>query len=279
MIAINQLFDLLASNDQVSNKLKKLLVYHEDLEENDFDQVQQCLDDPTISYLNHSLIKSNSIQTQVQFLPKSFYEALFQPESIDILMCYTAIHWLPTYKSLTQGLWFLEEMETLENIEFFKKLSKECLMKWLNLRYEELKPNGLITMNIFESGTYFQRLNLAWNDYLKSKGFTHADLDKVNMCGILRSPGEVREYLGEVKDKFKVLRSVHSSENYIFAKNHFKAVVHGQLFHGLGHYPSNFPTEDSRNEFIDGYLDYYYNEEGNPDETDFGFMYLVLQKI
>jgi hypothetical protein len=279
MIAINQLLDLLASNDQVSKKLKKLLVYHEDLEENDFDQVQQCLDDPTISYLNHSLIKSNSIQTQAQFLPKSFYEALFQPESIDILMCYTAIHWLPIYKSLTKGLWFLEEMETPENIDFFKKLSKEHLIKWLNLRHEELKPNGLITMNVFESGAFFPRLNIAWENYIESKGFTHADLDKVNMCGILRSPGEVREYLGEVKDKFKVLRSVHSSENYIFAKNHFKAVVHGQLFHGLGHYPSSFPTEDSRNEFIDGYLDYYYNEEGNPDETDFGFMYLVLQKI
>jgi hypothetical protein len=101
VVAINQILGLIENSPNISNKLTGLLVYHEDLESNDFSKVQECLDDKSISYLNNSYIKNNNISTEVQLLPKSFYEPLFEPGSVDIITCYSSIHWLPKYKSLT----------------------------------------------------------------------------------------------------------------------------------------------------------------------------------
>ncbi|KXN67945.1 S-adenosyl-L-methionine-dependent methyltransferase [Conidiobolus coronatus NRRL 28638] len=279
MTAINQLLGLVEKNESISSKLKKLIVYHEDLEDNDFDQVQQCLNDKSISYLNNSYIANNNISTSVEFVPKSFFEPLFEPGSIDVIMCYTAIHWLPKYKSLTRGLWFQDQMETPENIEWFRKLSKDCLINWLNLRYEELATNGLITVNIMESSGVLENFNLCWDEYLALKGFSHTDLDKVNVAGILRSAEEVNSCLSQFQSKFKILRNHQTRELYKFGRDHLIAILSGQVIHGLSNYPELFPTKEAKTKFFEGFLDYFYNVKKCPIETKIGFVFLVLQKI
>jgi hypothetical protein len=279
MTAINQLLGLVEKNDNINRKIEKLLIYHEDLESNDFDQVQDCLDDNSISYLNNSFIKNNNISTRAHFLPKTFYQPLFEPESIDLIMCYTAVHWLPQYKSLTTGLMFQEALETPENIEYFKKLSKGYLTEWLDLRHEELAPDGLITLNIFEGGGIFPKFNSVWDEYLTTKGFKHADLNKVNVACVLRSSDEVNECLAEFEGKFKILRNYLSREVYAFGRDHLSAVISGQIINGLGCYPELFPTEEDKTQFFEDYLDYYFNVKNYPIDQEFGFIYLVLQKI
>ncbi|KXN67939.1 S-adenosyl-L-methionine-dependent methyltransferase [Conidiobolus coronatus NRRL 28638] len=279
MTAINQLLGLIEKNESINSKIEKLLVYHEDLEFNDFNQVQNCLDDKSISYLNNSYITKNKISTEIQFLPKSFYEPLFEPGSIDIIMCYTAIHFLPQYKSLTTGLWYEESVETPENIEYFTKLSKKYLIEWLNLRYNELNQNGMITINIFEGSSIFRKINSAWDEYLATKGFKHSDLDKVNVAGMLRSSEVLNNCLDQFKGKFKVLRSYLSKEIYKFGRDHLSAVFLPQAHHGLSYYPEIFPTQESRSEFFEGYLDYYYEIKNYSIEEEFRFNFLVLQKI
>jgi hypothetical protein len=279
MTAINQLLGLAEKKQGIGSKLKKLLIYHEDLEDNDFDQVQQCLNDKSISYLSNSYLTNNGISTGVKFIPKSFFEPLFEPESIDVFMCYTAIHWLPKYKSLTKGLWFQDQLETPENVEWFQKLSKDSLVNWLNLRYDELVTNGLITMNIMESVAILETFNLSWDEYLALKGFSHSDLDKVNVSGILRSVEEVNSCLSQFQSKFKILRNYRTRELYKFGRDHLIAIFSGQVINGLGNYPELFPTNESKTKFFDGFLDYFYNVKKCPAETKVGFIFLVLQKV
>jgi hypothetical protein len=279
MTAINQLLELIENNSCISNKLKDLLIYHEDLDSNDFNQVQKCLDDKSISYLNSGYIKNNHITTKVQFLPKSFYEPLFDSNSIDIVMCYSSIHWLPKYKSLTSGLVFQESIETPENVKWFKKLGKDCLTNWLSLRFEELSPNGLITINIMTSNGIDERINPAWDEYISTKGFTHADLNKVNSTSILRSSKEIDETLAEFNGKFKILRKFLSKGIYTFDRNHLNAVLSQQIIKGLENYPELFPTTESKSKFFEDYMEFLYNVKNCPSEMDIGFVYLVLQKV
>ncbi|KXN67934.1 S-adenosyl-L-methionine-dependent methyltransferase [Conidiobolus coronatus NRRL 28638] len=279
MAVINKLLGLIENNASISNKLIDLLVYHEDLESNDFSQVQECLDDKSISYLNNSYIKNNNISTEVQLLPKSFYESLFEPKTIDIIMCYTAIHWLPKYKSLTQGLWFQDQLEPSENIEWFRKLSKDCLINWLNLRYDELATGGLLTLNIMESSEFFESFNLIWDEYLIMKGFTHDDLKKVNVAGIYRSTEEVNECLDKFNEKYKILRNYLSKDVHAFCRSHLNSVISEQVIQGLENYPEHFPTTESRIEFYEEFLDYLYNAKEMSTEVEIGYIYLILQKI
>ncbi|KXN67941.1 S-adenosyl-L-methionine-dependent methyltransferase [Conidiobolus coronatus NRRL 28638] len=279
MTAINQLLELIENSSNISNKLKNLYIYHEDLDSNDFNQVHKCLDDKSISYLNNRYIINNSIVTDVQFLPKSFYEPLFDYNSIDIIMCYSSIHWLPKYKSLTSGIVFQEIVETPENVKWFKNLGKDCLTNWLSLRYKELSPNGLITLNIMESNGIDERINPAWDEYIATKGFTHADLNKVNSTSILRSTTEIDEALFEFNGKFKILRKYLSKEIYTFDRNHLNAVLSQQIIKGLESYTNLFPTTESRSEFFENYMEFLYSVKNCPSEMEIGFVYLVLQKI
>lgn len=279
MLVIGQLLELVEKNKSIGKKLKNLEFHHEDLEDNDFDQVQKCLNDRSISYQYNNYVINNNITTSVYFLPKSFYEPLFKPSSIDIILCYTSIHWLPNYRSLTRGIWFHEHLETSSNIEWFKKLSKDCLINWLNLRYEELETNGLITLNILESQKSIDELSIAWEDYIATKGFSSSDLKKVVVPLILRNQEEVNSCLSQFSKKFKILRNQYSKDSYQFGREHLKAIFSGVVIHGLGNYPDLFPTIDSKNEFFDEFLDYFYDIKNYNSMSELGFIFLVLQKI
>ncbi|KXN67944.1 S-adenosyl-L-methionine-dependent methyltransferase [Conidiobolus coronatus NRRL 28638] len=279
MLAINQLLGLIENNKNIGTKLKSLQVYHEDLKDNDFDQVQACLDDKLISYLHNSYITKNNIATDVRFLPKSFYEPLFEPSSIDIILCYTSVHWLPNYKTLTRGLWFHEWLETPENVEWFRKLSKDSLISWLNLRYEELETGGLISLNVLESHGNVEKLSLVWEDYIVTKGFSPSDLKKVIVPIMLRPHEEVNSCLSQFSKKFKVLRNHYSKGSYKFGRETLNALFSGCVIHGLGNYPEFFPTAESKNEFFQGFLDYFCDVNQYDSMTELGFVFLVLQKI
>jgi hypothetical protein len=170
-------------------------------------------------------------------------------------------------------------LESPENVKWFRKLSKDCLTNWLNLRYDELATGGLLSLNIIEGSEFFEIFNLSWDEYLITKGLTHKDLNKVTVAGIFRPTEEVSECLDQFNGKYKVLDNYVSRDMHAFCRVHVNAVFSEQVIHGLGNYPELFPTTESRNNFYEDFMDFLYNTRGMPDEVEIGYTYLTLQKI
>ncbi|KXN65542.1 hypothetical protein CONCODRAFT_12838, partial [Conidiobolus coronatus NRRL 28638] len=77
MTVINQLFDeLIEKRHHLVNKLKSIGIYHNDLPDNDFEEVLKCVEDEKIGYKYHKLIKSNQISLLTTCVGKTYYEKI-----------------------------------------------------------------------------------------------------------------------------------------------------------------------------------------------------------
>jgi hypothetical protein len=236
MFVINHILGKLQNNPKYLEGLKQLFVYHEDLPDNDFNQVRECVEDPSIGYKHHNLIISAEIDVNPNFIGKSYYESIVQPGVLDLIFCYNSIHWMPEYFPCKYGLGYMAEYNDLELTLKFNEMSSHYLEKWLNLRYEELKQGGLITINFTTDCNLVDLLNKYWLLTLQKFGYKQADFDRVMFPVYFRQITEVQIVIEKFSTKFEVLFSEANIECPKFTKLEVKALTKNQILGCLENY-------------------------------------------
>lgn len=279
MTVINQLFDNLSSNNfTLANNLKEIIVYHNDLPDNDFEEVLKCVEDKEIGYKVNDLIEINNIALETRFIGKTYYEQIVENESVDFAFCYTSLHWMPEYPSLNYSVMFEKEREDPETFKWATEMSDKYLFKWLELRHEELKPSGFVSFNICILSNFPAIVNKVWAPLLKSKNIDPTELSSVNIPVLIRTKEQIDRLFEFVKDKFSVVNTEFIEDTIEMDKSTFRAVCYNQITAGLHKHPKLFPNMD----LIEDFYEEFEKECYDLNETvslNSGFEWILLQKI
>ncbi|KXN68592.1 S-adenosyl-L-methionine-dependent methyltransferase [Conidiobolus coronatus NRRL 28638] len=277
MFIMKHILDKLQNNLKYLESLKQLIVYHEDLPDNDFIQVRNCIEDSSIGYKHHSLVTSAGIDVNPNFVGKSYYENIVQPGVLDLVFCYNSIHWMPEYFPSKYGLGYMAEYKNHELTSKFNEMSYRYLEKWLNLRYEELKQGGLITINFITDCNLLDLLNKYWLLALKKFGYKQSDFDKVMFPVYFRQITEIQSVIDKFSTKFEVVFSETNIEYAKFTKMEVKALTKNQILGCLKHY-SNI-DEVRKLELYQSFEEFIFDDGREYLEPDGNINWLVLRKI
>jgi hypothetical protein len=279
MTVINQLFDeLVEKRPHLVSKLKSVGIYHNDLPDNDFDEVLKCVEDEKIGYKHHNLIKLNQISLLTTCIGKTYYEKIVENETIDFAFCYTSLHWMPEYRGLSYGLVYEELYEHRILTKWFDEMSDRHILSWLDLRYQELKHSGLISFNICTMTNFSDIVNKGWESLIKNRGLNPGALANVTIPVYFRSKKQVNKILEAVKDKFKVIYIEYMLDETYMDRPALKAVTYNQLLSGLSKYRNLFPSR----ECIDKFYEEFENECFKSKDVrtlHTGFEWILLQKV
>jgi hypothetical protein len=279
MSVINQMFDQLnSSRPTLAKNLKEIIIYHNDLPDNDFKEVLKCAEDTNLGYKEHGLVKSNQVEIDTRCIGKSYYESIVSNSTVDFAFCYISLHWMPEYCDLDYGLIYNDEFNDSKLEQYFGDVSYKYLLKWLNLRYEELKPSGVLNFNILRTHKLSIMINKAWDNYLKLKNIQQAELSKVKIPMYDRSEEQISKALGAVKYKFRTIDQFYIEFDSVIDKPTFKSVFYNQFLSGLSNYPKLFPNLQSINNFYEGFEEEFFKSS---DQTTYltGWTWILLQKI
>jgi hypothetical protein len=277
MFIIGHILDKLHSNPKYLEGLKQLNVYHEDLPDNDFNQVRECIEDPSMGYKHHNLIVSADIDVNPNFVGKSYYESIVQPGVLDLVFCYSSIHWMPEYFPCKYGLGYMAEYNDPELTHKFNEMSSRYLEKWLNLRYEELKLNGLITINFIIECNIIDLFNKFWLQALQKHGYKQADFDRVMFPVYFRQVAKIQAMLDKFSSKFEVVFSETVPDEVKFTKLETKALIKNQVLGCLKSY-SNI-DEAAKLELFNSFEEFIFADGREYCEPDAKFNWVVLKKI
>ncbi|KXN66200.1 S-adenosyl-L-methionine-dependent methyltransferase [Conidiobolus coronatus NRRL 28638] len=254
MIIVNKILDQLKEN---STQVKLVNVVHEDLPENDFEQVIRCINDPTIGYLNHALSKTLEIKSHT--VGKSFYD-LVKPESvgpIDIAISLNTMHWLPSKPCpIYRGL--LPNPRNLTPADYitFKKFAEDILVNFMELRYEEMKTGGLLIFNIHHKINVFEAEDEIWDEHLKAHNFTTENFKDFMMPVYCRTEAELQSSLDRVSDKFEVVHLKEGTDGGpTYVVDILRATHRPQFISGLKQYVNQFNGEAELVGFVDEFFD------------------------
>jgi DNA-binding ferritin-like protein (Dps family) len=254
MIIVNKILDQLKRN---SAQVKRLNVIHDDLAENDFDEVLKCINDPSTGYLSHELSKSLKIVPHI--VKKSFYE-IVKPDEIgpvDIAFSLNTLHWLPSKPcSIYRGLLPNSRNLTPSDLIKFQKFCEDILVKFMELRYKEMKSGGLLIFNIHREVNVFEAEDEVWDEHLKNYNLTNEALKDLMMPVYCRSKAELQGALDRVKDKFEVVSLKEATDDGpTLTVEIIKAAHRPQLISGLKQYMSYFNNETELIGFVDELFD------------------------
>ncbi|KXN65252.1 S-adenosyl-L-methionine-dependent methyltransferase [Conidiobolus coronatus NRRL 28638] len=279
MTVINQLFDHLNTNNVLLAKnLKEIIVYHNDLPDNDFDEVLKCVEDKEIGYKVNELIESNNIEIETRFVGKTYYEQIVENESINFAFCYTSLHWMPEYCNLNYSVMYEKERENSEMLKWITEMSDRYLFKWLELRHQELKPSGLLSFNICTLSSFPAIVNKAWASLLKSKNIDPVELSSVTIPVLVRTKEQIDRLFEFIKDKFSLVNNQFIKDTIEMDKPTLRAVCYNQITTGLYKHPNLFPDMDSIEAFYEEFEQEIYSL-GETVTLNSGFEWILLQKI
>ncbi|KXN66199.1 S-adenosyl-L-methionine-dependent methyltransferase [Conidiobolus coronatus NRRL 28638] len=254
MIIVNKILDQLASN---GSSIGKIGVIHEDLPDNDYDEVLKCVNDPKIGYINHSLASKSTIVPHTVGI--SYYENVKPKEvdCIDIGFSLNTLVWLPSKPCrVSKGLFPNSRNLTASDKQLFSDYAHELLVKFFNLRYEEMRSGALLICNVHGKLNVFDAEDEAWDEHLKSNNFTNETFKDLIMPIYMRSEQELHSSLDQVKDKFEVIHL--KEETYgdpTFSKDTLKAALRLQIISGLKAYEDKFSGEEELAKFVDEFFD------------------------
>ncbi|KXN66198.1 S-adenosyl-L-methionine-dependent methyltransferase [Conidiobolus coronatus NRRL 28638] len=254
MIIVNKILDQLVGN---SNNIKLVNVVHEDLAENDFDEVLKCIDDPSTGYLSHELSKSLEIVPHT--VGKSFYEIVKPDEvsPVDIAFSLNTLHWLPSRPcTIYRGLLPNSRNLTSSDLITFQKFCEDILVKFMELRYKEMKAGGLLIFNIHRKVNVFDAEDEIWDEHLKHHNFTNETFNDLMMPVYCRSEAELQGALNRVRDKFDVVSLKEATDGGpTLSINILRAAHRPQLIDGLKQYKNHFKSEVELINFVDELFD------------------------
>ena len=139
-----------------SNSVKFLKVILEEIEKINKDiEIEIILEDTpfnnfeaTLNTINKELLYGNNVK--IKSFGKSFYEDLFDLNSVDLFFSSIAMHWLPYSPSNPVNTFCFFNSGNTTNEELYniwERFSNECWLKQTELRAKELKKNGrLLTL-------------------------------------------------------------------------------------------------------------------------------------
>jgi hypothetical protein len=273
------MFDQLnSSRPTLAENLKEIIIYHNDLPDNDFREVMKCVEDRKLGYKYHELIESSQIELDIKCVGKSYYESILSADTVDFGFCYTSLHWMPKYCDLDYGLNYNDEFNDSKLKQYFGDVSYKYLLKWLNLRYVELKPSGMLNFNIVRTHKLSVMLNKAWDNYLNLKNIQQADLSKVKIPMYGRSEEQISQVLAENKNKFRIIDQFYIEFDSVMDKPTFKSALYNQFLSGLSNYPKLFPNLQSINNFYEGFEEEFFKSSGQITFST-GWEWILLQKI
>jgi hypothetical protein len=277
MSVINQLLDCLNNTRDVKN-IKSIMVYHNDLPDNDFDEVMKCANNPKIGYKTHELIISKDIKLDTRTVGKSYYNQIAENETVDFAFCYTSLHWMPEYKPFDFGLMYVPQTDAQEFNTMFDQISDRYLKQWLELRFEELKLDGIISFNIISWSNFNQIMNFEWTKFLKFKCISAKKLADVNIPVICRPRYQILNAIESFESKYKVLNFESIEDSAKLCKFSFKAMLYNQLIAGLSKHMDLFETKESIEKFYEEFEDQCYKGK---DFIKFDTVteWILLQKI
>jgi hypothetical protein len=250
MIIVNKILDQLVGN---SNHIKLVNVVHEDLPDNDFEEVLRCVNDPQIGYKNHKLAKTAKLEPYT--VGKSFYQVVKPTEvgPIDIAFSLNTLHWIPSKPCpVYQGLLPNSRNLTEENQKVFSEYSIDLLEHFFNYRFEEMRVGGLLIFNIHHKVNLFDAEDEIWDEHLKHHNLTNEKFQKLMMPVYCRSEAELQGALDSVKDKFEVVYLKEGTDGGpSFSIDVLKAAHKPQVINGLKQYEDHFGSQAKLEEFVE----------------------------
>jgi hypothetical protein len=277
MSVINQLLDGVNNIKDVQN-IKSMMVYHNDLPDNNFDEVMKCVNDTQIGYKSHNMFTSKDIQLESRCIGRTYYQQIVEDESVDFAFCYTSLHWMPEYRDLDFGLMYVPQTGELELNQWFDYNSENYLKQWLSLRYEELKPSGIVSFNVISYSNFNDNMNSEWTVFLKSKGISTKDLSGVNIPVVCRPRDQISSAIESFVDQYKVVNFDTIEDSAKLCRQGFKAICYNQIISGLSKHETIFPTHEERDQFYQEFEDQCYSTQ---DYIKFDTVteWILLQKI
>jgi hypothetical protein len=218
-------------------EIKNIHIYHEDLPDNDFNEVKTCIEDLESGCLIHDLIKSNRIKIEPIYIGRSYYKSIVDKETLDIQFAYSTINWLPIYYPTQYGPIYSSEYKDCELTSKFNNLATKYFTQYLNLCHNELKNGGLTVFNFTASTNYIHMVNSAWSKTLSKLGLQQSNFDKV-IIPVYYLPEEIfKSILDSFSQKFKLVYLEKSETKAKFARDGVNAVCKNQTISGLNEYP------------------------------------------
>jgi hypothetical protein len=252
MVIVNRILDQLLD---CSVNVKKLNIIHEDLPENDFDEVLRCINNPKIGYLNHPSTKTTKLISHI--VGKSFYHPV-KPEDvgeIDIAFSLNTLHWLPQKPcSVYRGLLPNSRNLAKTDQKVFRDYAEDLLVSFLNLRYLELRDGALLIFNIHRKVNAFDIEDEIWDLHLKDYNLTNETFSELMMPVYCRSEAELLTTLDKVSNKFEIVHfSEETDSGPDFNIDILKAVHKPQIISGLKQYEKQFGSQASLEDFVDDF--------------------------
>lgn len=275
MAIINLIFNELKSLENV-DKIENIRVYHEDLPDNDFNEVKKCVEDLEFGYLNHDLIKSKGIKIDPYYIGKSYYQQIVDKETLDIQFSYSTINWQPTYYPTPYGLIYSPEYDNPELTAKFNELATGYFTKYLNLRYDELKSGGLTIFNFINRTDYIFIVNEAWGKALKKLGLEQSNFDKVSIPTYYLQIENLKAILDSFSSKFELIYFEKTEQETSFTRPAVRALSKNQIISGLNEYPEL--SNDFKNELYDLFEGFMF-ENDDIVKLEGVMSFVILKKI
>ncbi|KXN65253.1 hypothetical protein CONCODRAFT_13223 [Conidiobolus coronatus NRRL 28638] len=185
---------------------------------------------------------------------------------------------MPSYRTLNHGLIHVNNNKDLELDDWANTLMDDCLKKWLELRYIELKHGGVLSFNIATSPHLHNLINEAWEKLLSNTNIKHEELAKVNIPVFNRVLGQSEKVINSISEKFKLVKG-EVMENWVqFTRSTFNALFYNQIISGLSNYPQRFCDLKSMEQFYTQ-LENEFFEESEFISVYFEFELFLLQKL
>jgi len=140
----------------------------------------------------------------------SFYDQILPANSINLGLCFTAIHWLSEKIQGCKACVYFSKHASIEENNKYSEVSKKDLINFLHARSIEMKPGARL---VFTISTTSETNRNCWEglllthdrimqEFLQEGKLTEKDIDDIASSCFLRPLGLIREVFDTYLDKY-----------------------------------------------------------------------------
>ncbi|ORX83413.1 S-adenosyl-L-methionine-dependent methyltransferase [Basidiobolus meristosporus CBS 931.73] len=182
------------------NKHLTIHVYHNDLPNNDFGELLKCLDNPDLSYLNHTFITgSPAVDVLTMLSAKSFFTQCVPSGSIDLGVCFNSVHWLHTIPvTMDRPLTFASAEINASQANLIRDEGHRELVSYFASRSAELSIGGHLVTSVIQRYDCLKRMDDIWQHHINEANINPKLLDTTSVAVFCRSKEDIYRALSLV---------------------------------------------------------------------------------
>ncbi|KAK9696214.1 hypothetical protein K7432_012590 [Basidiobolus ranarum] len=258
MTVINAILDSIHARRSNTQPLT-VQVYHNDLPLNDFGEVFKCLQDPTLTYQNHSLVNSNPDHLIITMISaKSFYSQCLPNDHVDLAISFNCVHWLQSISTtLYRPLTLYSSQITTDQKRQIQEAGHCQLVSFLRSRAMELRLDGHLVFSLLNRLDTLRDMDAVWQQHIEEYNIDINLLDATLVPVLLRTQEDIERAIREVPS-LSLISCTEYSRQTDFGRGEYgiaqlKATVWPQLQTGLTK-RNVFSNDSQLAEFIDTFF-------------------------